>query len=109
VFSSTSIVTLPAPSPLAPSLMDIQLASETEVHWQPVGAATSTVFSPPDHDDVRMRESTDRADGWADIDSDQVHFTFGGGVVVMENFQIDGGINLAENTKEGVLSFVVRF
>lgn len=54
-------------------------------------------FTDPDHD------------LFPEINSDAVHFTFGGGIVIRGNLQIDAAVNLSENTKEGLFSFVQRF
>jgi long-chain fatty acid transport protein len=54
-------------------------------------------YTDPDHD------------GLAGIDSDQVHVTFGGGVVVQSRLQLDAAVSLADRVKEGLISFVVRF
>jgi long-chain fatty acid transport protein len=54
-------------------------------------------YTDPDHD------------GLAGLDSDQVHVTFGGGVVVQNRLQVDGAVSLAERVKEALISFVVRF
>jgi len=54
-------------------------------------------YSDPDHD------------GLAGLDSDQVHYTFGGGVVVQNRLQVDAGVSLSERLKEALISFVVRF
>lgn len=54
-------------------------------------------FSDPDHD------------GIVDVDSSQLHATFGAGVVIRERFQLDGAINIAENVQEFLFSMVLRF
>jgi long-chain fatty acid transport protein len=54
-------------------------------------------FTDPDHD------------LFPTIDSGTIHFTFGGGIVIHGNLQIDAAANLSRNTKEGVFSFVQRF
>ena len=54
------------------------------------------MFTDPDHD------------GMIEIDSDQVHFTFGGGVVV-GGLQIDVGVGLAKNTKQTAATLIYRF
>jgi len=54
-------------------------------------------YTNPDHD------------GLAGLDSDDVHATFGFGVVVQNHLQIDAAANLATRLKEGLISFVVRF
>ena len=60
-------------------------------------AARAGLYTDPDHD------------GLAGVDSDQVHVTFGGGVVLGNRVQIDAAANLADTVREGLLSFVVRF
>jgi long-subunit fatty acid transport protein len=55
------------------------------------------VYTDPDHD------------GLAGLDSDQVHVTFGGGVVVQNRLQVDAAVSLSDRVKEGLISFVVRF
>ena len=55
------------------------------------------MFTDPDHD------------GFRNIDSDQVHFTFGGGVVLGGRLQLDGAVNLADSIKEALMSVVLRF
>jgi long-chain fatty acid transport protein len=55
------------------------------------------VYTDPDHD------------GLAGLDSDQVHVTFGGGVVVQNRLQLDAAVSLSDRLKEGLLSVVVRF
>jgi long-subunit fatty acid transport protein len=60
-------------------------------------AARAGLYTDPDHD------------GLAGVDSDQVHVTFGGGVVLNNRVQIDAAANLADTVREGLLSFVVRF
>ncbi len=55
------------------------------------------IFTDPDHD------------LFPEIDSGAVHFTFGGGIVIRGNLQIDAAVNLSRNTKEGLFSFVQRF
>jgi hypothetical protein len=57
----------------------------------------SGVFTDPDHD------------LFPNVDSGTVHFTFGGGIVIRGNLQIDAAANLSGNTKEGLFSFVQRF
>jgi long-subunit fatty acid transport protein len=54
-------------------------------------------FTDPDHDQ------------FDDIDSKQVHGTFGFGFVLARRFQVDWAVNLSESIKESLLSFVVRF
>jgi long-chain fatty acid transport protein len=54
-------------------------------------------YTDPDHD------------GLAGLDSDQVHVTLGGGVVVQNRLQVDAAVGLAERVKEALISFVVRF
>jgi long-chain fatty acid transport protein len=54
-------------------------------------------YTDPDHD------------GLAGVDSDQVHVTFGGGVVLGNRVQIDGALNIAPKVTEGIVSFVLRF
>jgi long-chain fatty acid transport protein len=73
----------------------------TEYAWS-VGndwivSARGGFYTDPDHD------------GLAGLDSDQVHFTFGGGVVVLNRLQVDAALSLADHLKEGLISFVVRF
>jgi long-chain fatty acid transport protein len=73
----------------------------TEYSW-PIGndwilALRGGFYTNPDHD------------GLAGLDSDDVHATFGGGVVVLSKLQIDVAVNLATRVKEGLISFVVRF
>lgn len=60
-------------------------------------ALRAGIYTDPDHD------------GLAGVDSDQVHVTFGGGVVLGNRVQIDAAANLADTVREGLLSFVVRF
>jgi len=60
-------------------------------------SARGGFYTDPDHD------------GLAGLDSDQVHFTFGGGVVVLNRLQVDAALSLADHLKEGLISFVVRF
>ena len=55
------------------------------------------MYTDPDHD------------GLAGLDSDQVHVTFGGGVVVQSRLQLDAAVSLSDRLKEGLLSVVVRF
>jgi long-chain fatty acid transport protein len=64
---------------------------------QTVLAVRAGLYTDPDHD------------GLAGVDSDQVHLTFGGGVVLGNRVQIDAAANLADTVREGLLSFVVRF
>jgi long-chain fatty acid transport protein len=83
------------------------LADATEIHvgteytwpggndW--VFAVRAGYYSDPDHD------------GLAGLDSKQNHATFGGGVVVKNQLQVDIAANIAKHVKEGLLSFVVRF
>jgi long-subunit fatty acid transport protein len=54
-------------------------------------------YTDPDHD------------GLAGLDSDQVHVTLGGGVVVANRLQMDAAVSLADRVKEALISFVVRF
>jgi long-chain fatty acid transport protein len=54
-------------------------------------------YTDPDHD------------GLVAVDSDQVHITFGGGVVIKNKVQIDGAVNIADKVTEGIVSFVLRF
>lgn len=54
-------------------------------------------YTDPDHD------------GLGGLDSDQVHVTFGGGVVVQNRLQVDAAVSLADRVKEALISFVVRF
>ncbi len=54
-------------------------------------------FTDPDHD------------LFPDIDSGAFHFTFGAGIVIRGNLQIDAAINISEIAKEGLFSFVQRF
>jgi long-chain fatty acid transport protein len=60
-------------------------------------ALRAGVYTDPDHD------------GLKDVDSEQVHGTFGGGVVFNNRVQIDAAFNFAKTIKEGLLSFVLRF
>jgi long-subunit fatty acid transport protein len=60
-------------------------------------ALRAGAFTDPDHD------------GIVDVDSSQLHVTFGGGVVVADRFQFDGAVNIAEYVQEVLLSFVFRF
>lgn len=62
-----------------------------------VGAVRAGIFTDPDHD------------GLADIDTDQVHFTFGGGVGVGQAFRVDAAVNLADNVTEFMISLGARF
>jgi long-subunit fatty acid transport protein len=55
------------------------------------------LYTDPDHD------------GLAGLDSDQVHVTFGGGVVVQNRLQLDAAVSISDRLKEGLLSVVVRF
>jgi long-subunit fatty acid transport protein len=55
------------------------------------------MYTDPDHD------------GLAGLDSDQVHVTLGGGVVVQNRLQVDAAVSLSDRVKEGLISFVVRF
>ena len=56
------------------------------------------LFTDPDHD------------LFPEIDSGTIHFTFGGGIVILHGtLQIDAAVNLSGNTKEGLFSFVQRF
>jgi long-subunit fatty acid transport protein len=55
------------------------------------------LYTDPDHD------------GLAGVESDQVHVTFGAGVVLKNRVQIDAAANLADTVQEGLLSLVVRF
>jgi long-subunit fatty acid transport protein len=73
----------------------------TEYTW-PVAndwilALRGGLYTNPDHD------------GLAGLDSDDVHATFGAGVVVQNKLQIDLAANLANRVKEALISFVVRF
>lgn len=54
-------------------------------------------YTDPDHD------------GLAGLDSEQSHFTVGGGVVVKNALQLDAAGNFADSVKELLLSMVVRF
>ncbi len=55
-------------------------------------------FTDPDHD------------MWGDaIDTSQVHYTFGGGIVIQQNFQLDFAFNLSKTVKEFLISSVFRF
>jgi long-subunit fatty acid transport protein len=54
-------------------------------------------FTDPDHD------------GQVNIDSKQLHGTFGAGFVLGGRFQIDFAANFAKHVKEGLVSFVYRF
>jgi long-subunit fatty acid transport protein len=79
---------------------------ETEVHF---GLEYTTLvqgvplsvrgglYTDPDHDSN------------PDIDSGMVHVTFGAGVVLAENFQLDGAVSLADRLREGLMSMVWRF
>jgi long-subunit fatty acid transport protein len=60
-------------------------------------AARAGFYTDPDHD------------GLAGVDSDQTHFTLGGGFVVKNRVQLDVAGNFAERLKEGLVSLVVRF
>lgn len=64
---------------------------------QTVLAVRAGLYTDPDHD------------GLAGVDSDQVHVTFGGGVVLGNRVQLDAAANLADTVREGLLSVVVRF
>ena len=55
------------------------------------------VFTDPDHD------------GYAQIKSDDTHYTIGAGVVTKGNFQIDLAYSFSDRVDEGILSFVYRF
>lgn len=57
----------------------------------------SGFYSNPDHD------------GLGGLDSEQIHATFGGGVVFRSRLQVDLAANVADAIKEGLISFVVRF
>jgi len=57
----------------------------------------SGFYSNPDHD------------GLGGVDSEQIHATFGGGVVFKSQLQVDLALNVADSIKEGLISFVVRF
>jgi long-chain fatty acid transport protein len=73
----------------------------TEYAWSAGGdwivALRGGLYTDPDHD------------GLAGLDSDQVHVTFGGGVVVENRLQVDAAVSLADHLTEGLISFVVRF
>jgi len=60
-------------------------------------AARAGVYTDPDHD------------GLGGVDSDQTHFTVGGGFVVKNRVQLDLAGNFAKLLKEGLASLVVRF
>lgn len=60
-------------------------------------AARAGVYTNPDHD------------GLAGVDSEQTHFTIGGGFVVKNRVQLDVAGNFAKLVKEGLVSLVVRF
>lgn len=60
-------------------------------------ALRAGLYTDPDHD------------GLAGVDSDQVHVTFGGGIVLGNRIQVDAAANLADTVREGLLSVVVRF
>jgi long-chain fatty acid transport protein len=60
-------------------------------------ALRAGVYKNPDHD------------GLVDVDTDQIHKTFGAGIVLNNKVQLDAAVNLAETVKEGLLSLVVRF
>jgi len=73
----------------------------TEYTWSVASdwilAVRGGFYTDPDHD------------GLAGLDSEDVHATFGAGVVVQNKLQIDVAANLATRVKEGLISFVVRF
>ena len=60
-------------------------------------ALRAGAYTDPDHD------------GLKDVDSKQVHGTFGGGVVFNNKIQVDAAFNIAKTVREGLLSMVVRF
>ena len=60
-------------------------------------ALRAGVYMDPDHD------------GLVDVDSEQLHKTFGAGIVFNNKVQLDAAVNLAETVKEGLMSLVVRF
>jgi long-subunit fatty acid transport protein len=60
-------------------------------------AARAGLYTDPDHD------------GLGGVDSEQTHFTIGGGFVVKNRVQVDLAGNFAELVKEGLISLVVRF
>jgi long-subunit fatty acid transport protein len=60
-------------------------------------ALRAGAYNDPDHD------------GLGGVDSNQVHVTFGGGLVVKNRVQIDAAVNRASNITEGIVSFVLRF
>lgn len=60
-------------------------------------ALRAGVYKNPDHD------------GLVDVDTDQIHKTFGAGIVFNNKVQLDAAVNLAKTIKEGLLSLVVRF
>ena len=60
-------------------------------------AARAGVYTDPDHD------------GLAGVDSEQTHYTVGGGFVVKNRLQLDVAGNFAKLVKEGLVSLVVRF
>jgi hypothetical protein len=53
------------------------------------------IFTDPDHD------------GIADVDSNEVHVTFGGGAV-LSLFQFDAAVNIGESIQEILFSLVFR-
>ncbi len=54
-------------------------------------------YTDPDHDVFER------------IDTGQVHFTFGGGIVIQNTVQIDVAIDIAKTVKQGLTSVVIRF
>ena len=73
----------------------------TEYTWSAgsdwVFAVRAGYYSDPDHDGIKG------------IDSAQHHGTFGGGVVIKNQLQIDVAGNFAKNIRDGLISIVVRF
>jgi long-chain fatty acid transport protein len=60
-------------------------------------ALRAGIYKDPDHD------------GLVDVDTDQIHKTFGAGIVLNNKVQLDAAVNLAETVKEGLVSLVLRF
>lgn len=61
------------------------------------GFVRAGIFTKPDHD------------GLADIDSDGMHFTFGGGGLFSENLALDGALTIGEGNTEALFSLEVLF
>ena len=98
--------TLNAPLPTSSFLRYEPIRDATEVH----AGVEYTFFIRSTPFSIRAGGFTDPDhEIYADIDSDDVHGTFGFGLVVEQKFHIDTAISLSKGTKEVQISTVYRF